>query len=210
MTAANRINWKPIFLEAMFVVFGVFVALFANDWWAERRAVEEANGLLGTIESEILDNHALVSQSALYHMELSGRLYAAMGAGERLSPRDFERGFMSLNEPLAAAWSTAVEADAVPNMPVVVVLSLSRTYQEQERYRTQRAMLAELIYQGMYDGGLQALPSRPGSHATLLSSSIFLECGLLDLYQSSLQVLGREAPPQMPQGCRDILNGAGR
>jgi hypothetical protein len=62
-----KIDWRPILLEAAFVVLGVVLALGANEWrksYVDRRNAEAA---LASIREELQANRTVVGESFDYH-----------------------------------------------------------------------------------------------------------------------------------------------
>ena len=205
MNDQHTLRWRPILLEALFVVLGVFLALVANEWWSTVKRERAADELLLAVRSEVVRNHAILKDSMEYHWRISGRIRQTMGTGSSLQASDFDRGFMARNDPMSSAWETVHAANALRDLPVAAVLSLSRTYQEQERYREQRSTVGDLIYQTMFEEGMSGVPSRPAGHFGLLGSLMFVECGLMGYYEEAVGVIDGptfdDSALEAPEGC---------
>lgn len=204
MSAPRQIHWTPILLEAAFVVLGVFLALISNEWWSAVKREREAEEVLQAVRLELVNNHDLVSSSVQFHGSLSGMIQQALTSGRTLETRDFNQGFMSQSDPQSSAWETAQSSGAIPDMPVEAVLSLSQTYQVQQRYSDQRGEVARMIYQSMFEEGMDGLPQRPMSHLALLGSFMYTECRLLVDYEKAVTAVDgvpADSAMAMPMAC---------
>jgi hypothetical protein len=205
MSEKKKLQWRPILLEAVFVVLGVFLALIANEWWSTVKRERAADELLLAVRSEVVRNHGIVKESMEYHWTISGRLRGALAQGSTLQAQDFDGGFMALNDPMSSAWETIQAANALPDLPVAAVLSLSKTYQQQARYREQRSTMGDVIYQTMFEEGMSGVPNRPAGHFSLLGSLMYVECGLMGAYSAAVESIDGpafdETALELPEGC---------
>jgi hypothetical protein len=158
--ARRRIDWRPILLEAFFVVLGVVLALAANEWrqaFADRRSAATA---LESIREELDANRQSVLGSVKYHLQLSDTLRVmlrqAATRGDSAAPaniRVFTQGFVHPAQLLSTAWETAAATEAVRHMAHDDVLVLARIYDQQRRYETQSEQIGALIYGEIFARG---------------------------------------------------------
>ena len=76
----DNINWFAIFLEAFFVVLGVFLALAASDWRDDYNKQQQAGVALRSIIEEMDANRVSVNEAIVYHTGLMDTLYKHMRA----------------------------------------------------------------------------------------------------------------------------------
>lgn len=129
------------FVESVFVVASILLAL-ALDGWAENRSYAElADQSLGIFEQEIVRNRAGLEEVIPFHAgirELLGRMVDA---------EDIEVDLRSVMEGLEApvllntAWETALATGALTHMDVEIVSALSLTYSIQERFAAETRSL---------------------------------------------------------------------
>jgi hypothetical protein len=207
----RTIDWRPILLEAFFVVLGVVLALAANEWRqsiADRRSAARA---LESIREEIASNRQAVLASARYHIQLTDtlnalrRLAASAPDSGVPSPRVFSQGFVSPAALLSTAWEAAAATDAVRHMDHDDVLVLARIYEQQRRYATQTDEIGGLIYRELFDRGTTGIVRNYANLSSIIAALWYRECGLLAGYDRALAELRDgtvEAASDLPARCR--------
>jgi len=125
------------FVESIFVVASILLALAVDEWSQNRDFAELADQSLGIFESEIQQNRLRLADLTPYHQgirDLLGRMNA-------MPPQDVDiRSIMEgLQTPvlLNAAWETALATGALNHMDFEVVSALSLTYSIQDVFQTQ-------------------------------------------------------------------------
>ena len=205
------IDWRPILLEAFFVVLGVIVALAANEGrqaLADRRSAATA---LQSIREELETNRQSVLRSLQYHLHLSDTLGVihrqtrARGDSVSLpSVRIFSQGFVHPAQLLNTAWETAAATDAVRHMAHDDVLVLAGVYEQQRRYATQSEQIGALIYGEIFARGMSGVIRNYANLSSIIAAFWFRECEMLDGYDRALAELGGNAAQvrEVPDRCR--------
>jgi len=186
MQMQTRDALRKAFFEAFFVVFGVVLALAANEWRQGAAAARRADEALAVIETELESNRALVRESLDYHQGQIQLLHERMKAGEAVFPRDFTRGFIHPALLESTAWEVAKETGATASMDYHRVLALSAVYGAQDRYRTQAETVGAMIYRKMLDGGIEAVTGSPKNLMSIIQTFAYRETGLLEEYAAVL------------------------
>jgi hypothetical protein len=205
------IDWRPILLEAFFVVLGVVLALAANEWRqaiADRRSAATA---LESIREELDANRQSVLRSLRYHLQLSDTLRVIMRQAatrrDSASPPDirvFTQGFVHPAQLLGTAWETAAATDAVRHIAHDDVLVLARIYDQQRRYATQSEQIGALIYGEIFARGTGAVIRNYANLASIIAAFWYRECELLLGYDQTLTELraGSAERRELPERCR--------
>ena len=115
--------------EASFVVFGVVLALLANEWRQEVANRQAGEAALASIFEELRQNRDAVAASYEYHNSLMATIGTALEEGEPLSGRDFPRGFVSTATTFKTAWEMAGQAHSptCPMTPACLFRGSTRT-----------------------------------------------------------------------------------
>lgn len=205
------IDWRPILLEAFFVVLGVVLALAANEWRQGQSDRRSAATALESIREELAANRASVLEAAQYHIHLTDTLNVlrrqapAGGGAAAPSPRVFSKGFVSPAPLLSTAWETAGATDAVRHMAHDDVLVLARIYEQQRRYAAQTDQIGGLIYSEMFARGMDGMVRNYANLSSIVAALWYRECGLLLGYERALGEL-RDSPSAarapVPARCR--------
>ena len=192
-------DWKPVLLEAFFVVMGVVLALAANEWRQSLADDRRARTALGTIREEVAQNRRAVLEAVTYHLALSDSLRAFRPAapGDAPSGALFSRGFVAPATVLSTAWQTATATDAISHMPYDTVLRVSRLYESQHSYTVQAEQVGSVIYGALFHDGYDAMRHRYPNLLSLVSTFWYRECQLLARYDETLALLGN-APAAAP------------
>jgi hypothetical protein len=207
----RRIDWRPILLEAFFVVLGVVLALAANEW---RQAIVDrrsATTALESIREELDANRQSVLLSLKYHLQLSDTLIVilrqAAARGDSASPpgiRVFSQGFVHPAQLLSTAWETAAATDAVRHMSHDDVLVLARVYDQQRRYATQSEQIGALIYGEIFARGTSGVIRNYANLSSIIGAFWYRECELLLGYDQALTELRGSSSErrEVPERCR--------
>jgi hypothetical protein len=210
----RAIDWRPILLEAFFVVLGVVLALAANEWRqgvADRRSASTA---LASVREELQSNRALVLGAVQYHLRMTDTLaairrQAARGDGAASPSPDariFSQGFVRPATLLSTAWETATTTDVVRHMAHDDVLALARIYEQQRRYAAQTDRIGGLIYGEIFARGTEGVLRNYANLGSIIAALAFRECELLDGYETALAQIGDSDPRRpLPDACRRML-----
>lgn len=194
-SSAQHINWKPLLLEAFFVVLGVVLAFAINEWREHRNQLEHARVALESIQHELVSNRQAVHASATYHLFLSDTLRSLTQSSAQRDQtlqranRLFGKGYVSSATLLSTAWNAANATDAITHMPYADVLRLSSIYQEQRQYESQAEQAGHLIYTKLFNEGHAGMLRQYDGLAILISTFWYTECRLLQRYDEVLATL---------------------
>ncbi|MEM8486107.1 MAG: hypothetical protein AAF564_11195 [Bacteroidota bacterium] len=191
---SDTINWFAIFIEAFFVVLGVFLALAVNNWRDDYNKQQRAEVALKSIIEEIDVNRIAVNEAILYHTGLMDTLYKHMRAygvaAENKPGMDvFTGGFVNPAEPLSRAWETANATGVVENMPYTQVLLISNVYKYQEQYEVLSTTFGQEIYRRMFNEGVDGIGDNFQNLAQIIGSFAYTECNLAAEYINVLTSL---------------------
>lgn len=127
-----RARGPELFLEALFVVFAVLVALAVDEWNESRELRSQADLARAAVVSELESNReelAAGRESVLEMLGAVGKVVESLRKGEE-GPREGVSGvFPDFSD---AAWETARVTGAVARMDYDWVLTAARVYEAQE------------------------------------------------------------------------------
>lgn len=203
------LDWRPVLLEAFFVVMGVVLALAANEWRQARADSRRAHVALQSIRDELAANREMVAQSLAYHITLADTLrgYAAHGAEAVPDARVFARGFIFPAPIVSTAWETAAATNALHHMPYETVVRLNRAYEQQRTYEFQAEQVGQIIYTRLFNDGYEAVLRNYANLATVVGTFWYRECQLIAAYDETSARLGPAALPEtpLPEACAYVL-----
>lgn len=182
-------EYKKHMVEAAFVVFGVVLALIANEW---RRSVADkryAQSARKSIITELAANKSAVDAAAAYHGELSVAIRQHLGQNpqEPLNVRTFPKGFIHPADTFSTAWEAAKNTGALRHMSYEDVLRFSKIYALQSRYEHQQEMAGSVIYERMADGGIGEVLHNPNGLSSIIVGMTFKEKELSAAYAQVLK-----------------------
>lgn len=189
----RRIPVASILLEASFVVLGVFLALVANDWLADRNARDRAARARQSIIVEVRANREAVASSQAYHSALLDSLRARPASAPPPTPRFFSQGFVHPAKPRSTAWDTATATDAVAAMDYDEVLAFSTLYASQDRYDTSAELAGSVIYNALFEQGAEGVAANARNLSQLIHSFVYMEDGLIEEYDAALDAVDASA-----------------
>jgi hypothetical protein len=184
-----RSTVRSAFFEALFVVFGVILALAANEWRENVKAQKLADAALESIVTELEANLELVKASREYHEGLVQMLQTKMGTAEAPSPNEFPRGFINPAWVTETAWEVAKETGVLADFEYQTVLTLSATYGRFQHYTKQADMAGELVYGKLFAEGTQGIAAKPMNLMTIIYTFIFRERQLEESLSATLTEL---------------------
>jgi len=180
------------FFQAFFVVFGVVLALAANEWRESKNAERHAEHALDGIMEELKSNRQAIQASLDYHNGLVEELRRFREESKAPTLRTFTRGFVSPANIFMTAWNAATETGALTAMDYQTVLDLSTIYAQQDRYTNQATGVGQAIYGEMLQGGTQALVDKHTNLTALIYTFVYREIQLIELYNKTLEELSNE------------------
>lgn len=201
-----RIAWKPILLEATFVVLGVVLALGLNEWRQHAAREAQAREALASIQAEIVANRAAIAESEAYHDQLMQTLWPLRLAGAPPPDmRAFSQGFVHPARVVSTAWDTAQRTGAFSHIDYAMLLTLGQAYAQQESYAVQSEQVGPLIYRAMFEGGTESIRLNYANLLDLIRAFWYRERQVIAQYDSTLAALGvapasDSAGVPMPQG----------
>jgi hypothetical protein len=213
----QKLRWKPMLLEAFFVVLGVVLALAANEWRQDYNQKKHAATALESVRHELTVNRAAILQSLTYHLQLTDTLRhlssrsGPAGTGEPQYPnaRLFSRGYLGPATLLNTAWQAANATDAVSAMGYADVLLLSQVYEDQRSYAYQAEQAGQLIYAKLFNEGHEGVRRNFANLNTLIAAFWYTECGLIAQYDKVLEQIERAPNPgaeEVPAICQRLPN----
>ena len=217
----RSLRWRPLLVEALFVMLGVALALAADQWREAANQRRRADTALASIREELETNRLAVEQSLSYHSETFETLHALRqqaaaarqggGAAPRPDGRTFSRGFVNPAQLLFTAWEAAHATDLLGHMEYADVLALARIYEQQRAYQGQSLQIGELIYGKLFDEGFEGMLLNYANLNSVISALAYRECQLLVGYAEASAALDDRAgaDPVLPEFCRRRLGAGG-
>lgn len=218
----RSLRWRPLLVEALFVMLGVALALAADQWREGVNQRRRAATALASIRQELEANRQAVEQSLSYHSgnfqalrTLRQRAAAApQGGGAVPQPdaRMFSRGFVAPAQLLFTAWEAAHAADLIGHMEYSDVLALASIYEQQRSYVGQSERIGELIYSRLFDEGFEGMLSNYANLNTIIGALSYRECQLLAGYTGASAALDDRTVADpiagLPEFCRQRLDAS--
>jgi len=213
----QKLRWKPMLLEAFFVVFGVVLALAANEGREHYNRKQHAATALESVRHELAVNRQAILESLTYHLLLSDTLQylssrtGPSGIAEQRYPnaRLFSRGYIGPATLLNTAWQAANATDAVSAMDYADVLLLSQVYEDQRSYEYQAQQAGQLIYAKLFNEGHEGIRRNLANLNTLIAAFWYRECGLIARYDEVLdqiESVPRPSVEDVPAFCQRLQN----
>jgi hypothetical protein len=211
-------TWRPILLEAFFIMLGVVLALAADEWRQDRAERRQARAALASIRTEMATNREGIERSVRYHLHLADTLSRLLQRTATQAPgtpppypdrRVFSRGFIGPASMLETAWDAANATDALTHMAYDDVLALGHLYEQQRDYEAQAQQVGALLYTRMFNEGFDAVLRNYGNLHTIISTIWYRECQLLVNYTDTFNALGDAAAADttnLPETCGHVLN----
>ncbi len=185
-----KLNLRSAFFEAVFVVFGVVLALAANEWRQEVKAQELAKSALESMKVELQTNLDLVIASRNYHQSQAEKLQGMIAQKQSPSMRDFPKGFIHPAWVTDTAWEVAKATGVLSDLEYQRILDLSSTYDRLDHYVKQGEAVGQQIYRIMLDEGPDSILAKPANLVTILYTFLYREMQL----QEDLQALLARLP----------------
>ena len=181
---------KALF-EATFVVFGVVLALLANNWWTHRSDLARADAALASIVAELEGNRDALVASSEYHGQVIQTIQASQAPGaEPVTAANFEGGFIQPAKLLDTAWTAAAETDALRHLDFEVVKLCSSAYADAHYYKEQLVLASGPLYRDLYEIGAREIPvQKPHSIFALAASFYYQEQQLIASFSQTIDEL---------------------
>ena len=178
--------WKGL-LEIIFIGFGVFLGMAADQWRTDRQHREQAHDALQRFKTEIETNRTAVTKDQAYRARIRKEIAAYLDPKlrptvdlqmEGIKPVNFEH----------TAWDLALVTQSLADIDSALAFELARVYGQQQ------------IYTSLTGGLMQAMYLRPPSEnltAFLHSVKIYLDDivefdpGLVKMYDEALPLIDR-------------------
>ena len=184
-----RMTLRSAFFEAVFVVFGVVLALSANEWRQNVKAQELAQSALDSMKLELQTNLELVIASRSYHENQAEKLQGMITQDMKPSMRDFPQGFIHPAWVTDTAWEVAKETGVLSDLDYQRILDLSATYDRLDRYVKQGDAVGQQIYRIMLEEGPDSILAKPAHLVTILYTFLYREMQLQEDLQALLSRL---------------------
>jgi hypothetical protein len=186
-------SWLPrLLVESLLIVFSVLLALGMSQWQEKRGRRERANVALQSIRAELEENRESVSRARTNHMAVRDSLRSYTQRREPLPSRIYLGGVFNPALTHSTAWESARETGVMTDLPYELVLTLSRLYDRQARYRALGdAVAQDLMVQVRREGFEPVLRDRPTSLMALEEDFANRETVLVQGYDTVLAALNR-------------------
>lgn len=187
-------RWRssaPRFIaESLLIVFSVLLALGVNEWQDRRGRRERATVALHSIQAELEANRESVIRAWTNHVSMRDSLQSYTTRREMLPARIYLGGVFRPAATQSTAWDSARETGVTTDLPFGLVLTLSRTYDRQARYRALGdAVAQDLMIQIRRQGFEPVLRDEPAGLMALQEDFANRESVLLQAYDSVLSAL---------------------
>ena len=205
---SQPIKWRPILLEAFFVVLGVLLALSGNEWRQDRINKNRAEAALDSIIEEISANQSMVHASIEYHSMLVDTLTAFMMVHGRdpsrhPNPQLFSKGFTNPAPIVSRAWETAMATGVVEYMDYEDVLRVSQLYESQDGYEMQSQFVGQEIYSQIFQSGYLKIVQNYQNLNAIVGTYLYRECELAQAYAGFLPAYrGAVEANDVPEVCQ--------
>ena len=178
--------WKGL-LEVIFIGFGVFLGMAADQWRTDRQHRDQAHDALQRFKTEIETNRAAVTKDQAYRARIRKEITDYLNPKlrptvdlqmEGIKPVNFEH----------TAWDLALVTQSLADIDSTLAFELARVYGQQQ------------IYTNLTGGLMQAMYLRPPSEnltSFLHSVKIYLDDivgfdpGLVKMYDEVLRLIDR-------------------
>lgn len=192
---SRAVRWLPRLLaESVLIVLSVLLALAVNEWRDERERAARAEMALASIEAELRENAEAVERARTRHRVKMDTLSAYAASGRLPPPEVYLYGMFSPGALHSTAWESAREAGVTSDIPYDLVLTLSRVYDAQNRYRALAAAMTEDIMRDVRREGMEiVMRDRFRSFIPLQLDFANREASLSEDYEAVLGVLAERA-----------------
>jgi hypothetical protein len=178
------------FVESVFVVGSILLALGVDAWSENREFAELADQSLGIFEQEIIQNRDRVADGLPYHQGIRDLLGQMLATPPPVI--DLRRIMEGLEPPvlLSTAWETALATGALTHMDFEVVSALSLTYSFQEDFET-RSRSDRPRIGGGEDQSTQQVGEQVRTAYEYVAALTRDETELLTIFQQALAVVAQ-------------------
>ena len=160
-----------------------------------------------SIVEEISFNQGMVAEAVTYHSmlldTLQGFIYVHGRSPSIVPPVSmFYRGFTSPAPVISRAWEVASATGVVEYIPYEDVLTVSRLYENQNRYEEQSEMISHEIYGQIFQHGYQGILQNYQNLFAVIGTFLYRECELLQAYSDVLpQYVEESTVLEIPEAC---------
>lgn len=178
------------FVESVFVVGSILLALAVDEWAENRDFAQLADQSLGIFEQEIIQNRDRVEDVVPYHGGIRDILGQMMATPPPVI--DLRRIMEGLQPPvlLNTAWETALATGALTHMDFEVVRAISLTYSIQEGF-TARSRADRPRIGGGDDQPTQQINEQVREAYEYMAALTADEAELLTIFHQALELVGR-------------------
>jgi hypothetical protein len=174
-------------LEVIFIGFGVFLGMAADQWRTDRQHRDQAHDALQRFKTEIQSNRAAVAKDQAYRARIRKEITAYLDPKLRTTVDLQMQGIKPVNFE-HTAWDLALVTQALADIDSPLAFELARVYGQQQ------------VYTDLTGGLVQAMYLRPPSEnlsSFLHSVKIYLDDivefdpGLVTMYDGVLPLIDR-------------------
>jgi hypothetical protein len=185
-------GWLPrVLVESLLIVLSVLLALALDEWRDDQTRAERTEAALTSIRAELQENLQSVERARANHLAIGDSLERYAELGEPPPPRIYLFGIFNPAPVHATAWESALETGTTSDMAYELVLTLSRVYDGQARYRgLGDALVQEIMDDIRREGEEAVLRDRSARFITLDRDFAGRESALAEAYESALVELG--------------------
>ena len=169
------------------MVFGVVLALAANEWRQNVKADALADSARDSIIAELQANLELIQVSHQYHTQQIQMLQAKLQSGQKPTMNDFPKGFISPAWVTDTAWEVAKATGVLADMDYQTVLVLSAAYDRLEHYGKQSDVAGHHLYGILFNEGSTSILDKPANLLTILYTFIYREMQATESLENTLK-----------------------
>jgi hypothetical protein len=178
--------------DSLLIVLSVLLALGVDEWRDQRTRHAGAEMALRSMGAELRENAGSVERARTHHLAMRDSLQGYLQRRQAPPPHVYLSGLFNPALVHATAWDSARETGATSDLPLELVLALSRVYDRQARYRTLGdALVQDLMSQIRREGMEGVLRDRYETFIPLQLDFANRESDLLRSYEVALADLAR-------------------
>lgn len=191
----QRIHVGALAIEALFIVFGVVLALGANEYRQHLANERRADYVLSTLKAELSANQPGLADVLAYHERALDQIQAARRGDSIRAGNPFPNG-IRVARMSRTSWDLAQGTGALMLLPYDLAVVLSNAYEPQRAYETYNQTAMQAVIGAL----MNADPDERRilfATAPFLTDFIYMERDLLAAHEAALALL---ADVPMPDG----------
>src|SRR5437016_1968382 len=151
-----------VILEVVLISIGVFLALWANNWYEERQHRGLAHSTLRNVADELRANQQAVRGERQYHETLARQLHEFLISNEPLTEERLQKSvqFKGVHPIIFehTAWDLALATQALSYLKPELAFDISKVYTAQSAFQTLENSFLASAFTGSSEFTLRASP----------------------------------------------------